>query len=581
MPTKPSSLDPRLLVLLVLLAGATLTGAVLSTIMSQQEEIVFNDYSNRVNSATKQLSNALQEYTTLVLAIQALFHASNNVSRQEFQTFANSLNTDELFPFTQGLSWNVALASKDTVAFERMVRLDDSIQPGGYPDFAIRPKSDENIRYVVTYLHPMEDNEKAFGFDIGSNANRRTTVELARDTGKLVATAPITLVQDSTDQKGFLMMLPVYNTDSNGHIIRKKSEFKGVVTAVFRSADLIASSSDLTFTSLQVFDVTDAVRTEESEYIFNHGYDMPSSDQTSMVRTVDVADRQWELVFTPSKKVSTSKTSNWAVGIFGGLATILSAVFVGFLLNSRQRVNRLAALLTDDLQKTNKELNRSNEDLSQFAYVASHDLQTPIRNVRMSVDFLTEELEESSNPNIREYLNILQNSADRMKTLTSDLLSYAKLGNDEIKKTDINLNTLFKNVEKQTFDLCKENNVSLVIGKMPFINAAEQQIERVFINLVENAIRYSHNERSPVIDISSSDTGNELNIFVKDNSIGIDNKYHETIFTPFRRLHRQDEIQGSGLGLAICRKIVDRHEGAISVESSSDNGTTFLVTLPK
>ncbi|MFK7859862.1 MAG: CHASE domain-containing protein [Granulosicoccus sp.] len=575
-----NSLDLRLLVPIILCIGGLLTGAVLSTIVSKQREISNSEYFNRVDNATEQLNNAVQKYSTLILAAQALFHASDDVSRRDFQSFINSLDIEKYFPFTQALSWNAAIESNNTASFERAVRLDDSIQPGGYPEFTVRPKTAENLRYIVTYLEPMTGNESAFGFDIGSNPARRATVEQARDTGDVVATAPITLAQESGNQKGFLMMLPVFNTDSSGRILQEKSELRGVVVAVFRIGDLIIKAGDLTFTFLQVFDVTEAWQNKAPELIFSRGDDTKSDKHEPLVRSITLANRQWKLVFTKPPEESATKTSTWAVGILGGLFTVLFAVFVGFIVTSRRRVERLADVLTVDLRTANKELNRSNEDLTQFAFVASHDLQTPIRNVRMSVDLLEEELGEVTSPEVKEYLKILNNSAERMMILTSDLLSYAKLGHNELQKTEINLNSLFRNVKRDTHEMCKADNVSLIVNDLPTIRANEQQLERVFTNLLENATRYAHPERSPVVEVDYTQTDDVLNILIKDNGIGIDSKFHDTIFIPFRRLHSQDKINGTGLGLSICKKIIENHGGSISVASSSANGTVFSISLP-
>lgn len=568
-------------VLGVFCAGMLLTFATLFVITSQQKQTSFSEFSNQVTIATAQLDSALDQYTTLVMATQALFHASEHVSRKEFHSFLELMTLKSLFPNTQALSWNAAIDSSDTKSFENLIQLDDSIRPGGYPEFTVRPETDQQQRYVITYIEPMEGNESAFGFDIGSNPDRRATVELARDTNSVAATAAITLAQESGSQKGFLMMLPVFNVDSYGEMLRTEGDFRGVVVAVFRIGDLISASSDLGFTSLTVFDVTDAPRTNASELLFSQLAPTVSADHPALIRTIDVANRQWELEFTPPEYVSTNTAGNWAIGIFGGLATILSAIFVDYILTSKQRVDRRANLLTIDLKRANEKLIRSNDDLAQFAYIASHDLQTPIRNVQMSADFLAEELNATSNSEVKEYLKIITKSSRKMQTLTSDLLSYAKLETNDIEKTEINLNTLLKSVETDLRNLCKQQNASLILNHLPNITGDEHQLERVFMNLVENAIKYAHHERPPVIEIDYSQTNDALTLLIKDNGMGIDDKYSERIFMPFRRLHSENSIRGSGLGLSICRKIIERHEGTINVTSSSSMGSVFSITLPR
>lgn len=581
MPSNAKSLDVILLVTAVLCIGALITSTIRSTIISQQEKISNNTFANQVDTAADQIEGAIEKYSTLVVAAQALFHASENVSRQEFLIFSESLSFQKTYPYMQGLSWNAAVDSKDTTAFERSVQRDTSISVDGFPEFKVRPETNETTRYVITYIEPMQGNEGAFGFDIGSNIDRRKTVELARDTGDVAATAPITLAQESGDQKGFLMMLPVFEKDANGKIFREAATFKGVVVAVFRIGDLISNASDLSFESMQVFDITDGKRGQQSEPIFQHGDKAGTADEPVLIRTIDVANRQWELVYAKPAFKPSDNFGNRAFTVLGGMISLLSAIFIGYIVTSRQRVNRLAKLLTVDLENTNKELERSNEDLAQFAFVASHDLQTPVRNIRMSVELLEEEMKDiPSNPDVTEYLDILRKSSDRMKALIVDLLDYANTGDGEINKTKLDLNELLDGVKQDTVDLRKEKNVSLVIKGKATIHVNRQQMERVFINLIENSTKYSHKDRSPIIEIESMYSDNTVKIRFKDNGIGIKNKFHDTIFTAFRRLHRQNEIVGTGLGLSICRKILQRHRGSISVESSNDQGTVFLIMLP-
>lgn len=570
-----------LLVTAVLFIGALLTTTILSSIVSKQKEKSDILFSNRADTAAYQLNNAIEKYSTLVVATQALFHASKDVSRKEFQLFSDSFDIEKLFPYTQAISWNLALDTKSTAIFEQSVQNDFSTSAEGFPEFTVRPETDQATRYVVTYIEPMKGNGGAFGFDIGSNKDRRATVELARDTGRVVATAPVTLAQEQGDQKGFLMMLPVFGKGANGEVIRDASTFQGVVVAVFRMGDLISTSSDLSFASVQVFDVTDAKREEQSEAFFSQNADQPITDEPTLIRTVNVANRQWEMLFERPQITSVDKFGNRAFATLGALITVLAAIFIGYIVTSRQRVFRQATLLTADLQKSNNELERSNEDLAQFAFVASHDLQTPVRNIRMSVELLEQEIKNTNlSSDVAEYMNILRTSSDRMRELIRDLLDYAHSGNNELQKIEIHLNTLFSDVERDTLELLEENKASLIIGNMPAIHANKQQLERVFVNLIENAVKYSHSERPLIIEINSSQSASTLSIRIKDNGIGIEEKFHDSIFTAFRRLHRQNEIRGSGLGLSICRKILQQHKGSIHVDSSNDEGTVFLITLP-
>ncbi|MGQ7846919.1 CHASE domain-containing protein [Granulosicoccus sp. 3-233] len=570
-------------VLAILLLGSVVTFVISNVIQDRTTQLALKEFNRQVDVATNQLENAIEKDKTLTVALQGMFHAFGTVSREEFSRFVAAVDIERLFPDTKALSWNALVPVKDTVAFERAVRLDTSLQAEGYPDFAIKPAGAVEPQYVVTYIEPMAGNEGAFGFDIGSNPTRRRTVELARDRAEARATAPITLAQETGTQKGFLLMMPVYQSITPGSIEARREQFRGVVVAVFRIGDLIEGSGDLGFSALRVRDVTDADESVDvtPEVIYEKGLqDLPASHE-SLVRRIDVAGRRWEVVYSQSTQALSSDgvLSRWAVPALGGLSTALAAMLIAYLATSRQRTLVRAELLTIDLQRANDELSQSNNDLSQFAHVASHDLQTPVRNIMGSVSMLEDAIGENPDDDIERYLQFLKDSALRMKTLISDLLTYAESG-QSLDHQEIDLNTTLELVAAVTRDICESQNASLQIAEMPRVPGDEQQLERVFTNLITNALKYSKADEPPRIDVSARQAGQYHEIRIRDNGLGIDPACHKSIFEPFKRLHRQNDIAGTGLGLAICRQIVDRHGGTIGVEESSEQGTTILLRLP-
>ena len=570
-------------VLAILVLGSIVTLAMSNIMRDRTAQLAMQEFNRQVDVATSQLESAIEKDKTLTVAVQGMFHSFGTVSREEFSRFVAAVDIGKLFPDTQALSWNAVVPVEETAAFEHAVQLDDSVQAGGYPDFAIRPAGAVEQQYVVTYIEPMAGNEGAFGLDIGSNPARRRTVEMARDRAEAMATAPITLAQETGSQKGFLFMMPVYQTASPEDLDSRREQFRGVVVAVFRIGDLINGSGELDFSAVRVRDVTDADESADVdiEVIYEQGTQTLSANHQSLLRRIDVAGRRWEVVFSQSAEALSSdgRLSRWAVPALGALSTALAALLVGYLATSRQRTLVRAEMLTVDLQRANDELSRSNTDLSQFAHVASHDLQTPVRNIMGSVSMLEDAIGENPDDEIQRYLQFLKDSALRMKSLISDLLSYAESG-QELDLQSVDLNATLALVAAATQDIRESSGASLKIGDMPQVMGDDQQLERVFTNLITNALKYSRPDVPSQVEVTACEAGDHHEIRIHDNGLGIDPEHQKTIFEPFKRLHRQNEIAGTGLGLAICRQIIDRHKGHIAVEQSSETGSTILLQLP-
>jgi PAS domain S-box-containing protein len=238
---------------------------------------------------------------------------------------------------------------------------------------------------------------------------------------------------------------------------------------------------------------------------------------------------------------------------------------------------------TADLEKTNEALRQSNIALEDFAHVASHDLQEPLRKIMTFSDRLVTERQKGLTDQMRDYLVRVQQSAERMQSLVRDLAKYSHVTSGKQHFKIVNLK---KPVEDAVMDLkvlLEENQGSVEIGALPDVEANEIQIHQLFMNLIGNALKYRGSQK-PVIkvfsDTSSGDGFHEIH--VQDNGIGFDEMYLDKIFKPFQRLHgRTSPYQGTGMGLAICRRIVEYHGGSITAKSEPGKGSTFIIRLPK
>lgn len=245
----------------------------------------------------------------------------------------------------------------------------------------------------------------------------------------------------------------------------------------------------------------------------------------------------------------------------------------------------------EQLEATNHALEESNHDLQQFASVASHDLQEPLRKIQVFSNLLKDR-EQTLTPQARKYLQKILDSSSRMRELIVDVLNYSKLSGNHYSIELIDLNKIIKEL-RQDFEVSiEEKKAELVVSSLPTIEGNWGQIRQLFQNLISNALKFSKQDEAPVITITAkrlnekSFTAEEdahgpyCLISVKDNGIGFDEKYLSNIFALFERLNTKDKYAGTGIGMAIARKIVDKHDGIITATSCEGCGAEFKFILP-
>ena len=236
--------------------------------------------------------------------------------------------------------------------------------------------------------------------------------------------------------------------------------------------------------------------------------------------------------------------------------------------------------LNANLEKRAQELRASNAELERFAFVASHDLQEPLRMVSSFLSLLEEETGRQLNEAAREYIRFAVDGAERMKKLVAALLEYSRLGTASESWEPINCNEVLAEA-RDLLDLSiKETGAVLVVHPLPTVKGIAAQLQQLFQNLISNALKY-RSAAQPQIEIGCRDGQGQWIFYVKDNGIGIDPRYFEKIFIIFQRLHEKSRYSGTGIGLAICKKIVEKHGGTIWVESVPGQGCHFYFTIPK
>jgi light-regulated signal transduction histidine kinase (bacteriophytochrome) len=232
------------------------------------------------------------------------------------------------------------------------------------------------------------------------------------------------------------------------------------------------------------------------------------------------------------------------------------------------------------MEKYIDELNRSNRELTQFAFIASHDLQEPVRKLLFYSDYLLQKYKGNIDEKGMEYLQNMHSASQRMRNLIQDLLLFSQIHKEKMEFRATDLNVIMNEMLQDLEISIEEKKARVTVDPLPTIQADEVMMRQLFTNIIGNSLKYSKPGQSPEIKVTNREVDGFLEIAFEDNGIGFDEKYVSQIFTLFQRLHTRELYEGTGLGLAICRKIVELHNGKISAEAKEGKGATFYVSLP-
>lgn len=254
------------------------------------------------------------------------------------------------------------------------------------------------------------------------------------------------------------------------------------------------------------------------------------------------------------------------------------AIIIQMFKSSIKKQEKQTQELLDQLKEQNKKLNKVNQELEKFTYIASHDLKTPLRTISSFIGLMERKIQQEKYHQIPEYFEYVKTGAQQMHFLVTDILEYSKLSQTNNIHTEVKLNEVITRVIGQLDSLVQEKSARFQIDPLPKIYANRVQMNILFQNLIENGLKY--NDSLPAkIKISHNHKANNHVIRIIDNGIGIKEEYQEKIFEMFQRLHTYDKYQGTGIGLSVCKKIVEQMNGKIEV-SSNEHGTTFSIRLP-
>ena len=563
-----------------------------STVESSSQER-FGFRTSEIESAIVQ---RMQGYETALWSGVGVMNSSDEVTRSEWNEFVETLDLDQRWPGIQGIGWSIPLTPAEIDEHE------ESIRAEGFPDYAVSPEGPRDQYSAIVYLEPFDwRNQRAFGYDMWSNEQRRAAMARARDDGRAATSPMITLVQETDEdvQKGFLTYVPVYENGASPRTVdERRAAFLGWVYAPFRMNDLmegILGSTDQTV-HFEIYDGREPTP-EQLLYDSNPEFLIPGSDvELQRQVTVWVQGQPWTMVFSPGSAFSVSSD---ALPTFVAVAGLIIDGLLFYVISSLGMLSRRANALADErtaelrvaneqlkhrsneLEQQTVELQRSNEELRQFAHVASHDLQEPLRTMGSYSSLVLSTYGDELGVEGRRWLGYINGGAKRLSDLIREVLQFSTLDGLHPGQKSVDLTEVMDAVATDLSELIHAESAELVVDPLPEVIGDGVQLQRVLANLVHNAIKYHQPGVTPRVSVGGSMTDDDRwRIHVRDNGVGIEPELQGRVFEVFRRAVTDDAQPGTGMGLAICRKIIQAHGGDVGVVSSPGHGSEFWFTLP-
>lgn len=272
------------------------------------------------------------------------------------------------------------------------------------------------------------------------------------------------------------------------------------------------------------------------------------------------------------------------LGVVLVIVTLFFLIFVFTVVYNTYRLMHERVIAKEQLSIYTAELERSNQELQQFAYVASHDLQEPLRKIRTFGERLQTRSENQLDKRSLDYIKRMNNAAIRMQALIDDLLAFSRVTTQAAPFVETDLNEVITAVLRDLELRIEEGHGKIKVAPLPKIEADSVQIRQLMQNLISNALKFHRDNVPPIVrivgEVVEQNSCSYLQLTVEDNGIGIEEAYYDRIFELFQRLYGRSQYDGTGIGLAICRRIVERHNGSITVQSELNVGTRFIVLLP-
>lgn len=504
------------------------------------------------------------------------------MSYAQWLVFAETLNIQEKYPGINGIgviNYHTPATFDAFMAEQRLVR----------PEFEVYPPHDQPYLMPITFIVPEDINAAAIGLDIAHEENRRTAALASRDTGVAQITGPIVLVQDADSTPGFLFYAPLYATPGRPQATERAAQFQGAVYAPFVMHKLMEGllAKERRSIRLSIHDGETALYDEHQKVDADTDPDPMFSDTV----VIEIYGRTWRLDMRTNLAFrAVNVYLQPTVILVAGLiveALIIALLYLMARINVRavSYANKVTAELDQEKEKLsdlNALLEIKNKDIEQFAYLASHDLKTPIRGIGGLTEMIEEDLQEyfqssNANPDVSLNLNHIHNRVRHMNDLTSGILQFSKVIPDPQHQETLVLKDTISAL-RNDLDLTPEQ--LQLSGPVETVAKDAHNFRRVLENLVGNAIKY-HDHKHPLrIHVASQPKGSKYQFKVIDNGPGIEAKNHAKVFDIFQTLGLADHPESTGIGLAIVKRAIVNNGGEITLTSSLGKGATFTFTWP-
>jgi signal transduction histidine kinase len=580
-------LGPALLLAALLTMTAVATWAAARRAHDREEDAL----RANARAAATAIDRRLQDYVQVLRGAAGLYAASQQVEYDEFERYFADQDVLGRYPGVQAIGFASYVTRGGIGSYARRVRRDSARASAPYPAFRIHPApaADADAVLVIDHLEPPPGNARVFGLDFLAEPVRRRTALLARRTGLPAATAPIRLVQGAQTSLGLDLMVPVYAGAPS--LTGAPRPWAGVVYAAFRVDNLLREvvGAERRQADVQVYDLGPAATVPAGTAIGPNavafdlrrtGAAAPHGSRTR-VETIDIAGRRWAIASTrrSSALAAGERAVPWVIGAAGLLVSLLGAALLRALTTSEARAVRLADAMTVELREREAELQRSNAELEHFAYLASHDLQEPLRTITSYVGLLRRRAGDQLDERAAGWLGYVGEGADRMSQLIADLLEYSRSGRGAAEPQPTRLDEAWDVAVANLRGAIEDEGATVTRDALPVVLGRPRELTSVLQNLIGNALKY-RDGTAPEVHATARRAGAGWEIAVRDNGIGIDPRFHDQVFGLFQRLHTAERYPGTGMGLAIVKKIVESNGGTVRVESGAGEGATFVVTLP-
>ncbi len=540
-------------------------------IWNKQKTSWHDSFQNKAHVMNLAILSKLELNEKVLGSLIGLFRSSKFVSRDEFAIFTESIIENQ--KFIHALEWIPKVPHAERLEYEKRAKLD------GFDDFQISERSTSGelikakireVYYPVYYVHPLERNKLALGFDLSSNPIRAETLKRSMDTGSVESSSSINLAQKDKSGPGFLIFYPHYRGNEVPKTLSKRREmFEGFALGVYLIEELIKDVTQGKMVPGLNLVIYENSLIDEKNRLYGN---LIEDQEMELSFPISVSGRTWYLVWQADTEFNGGVSLNFPMVASGGFFVLMFLLAMIFEMNLVK-----TKAIEQEVRIRTAELKRANKDLEQFASIASHDLKAPLRGIGHLSHWIKEDLGENFPAEVGNHLARLDESVKSMDALINGILEYSKAGKSSIETKIVNVESLVK----KTLGLIDINNdVELVVKtSLPNFQTDSVKLSQIISNLISNAIKHNTNSDKKLL-ISSRKIGGFYEFRIEDNGPGIDPKYHEKIFQMFQTLQGESKIENTGIGLPIVKKLVEEVNGSIRVEAVKEGGTAFVFLWP-